>query len=358
MTHQGNTTTAETPHIHITAQHAAQLYAEIEQSQSIILFSHTAPDGDSLGSTLGLMTALESQWPNKRFAVISPDPIDAYLAWMPRRAEVITYLGQEEEALRLVAEADLILHVDHNATHRLRYAPLVEAVKRSPARRIIIDHHLDPESGYALYYSYPGTSSTCQVAYVLLHAMGLREHICSTTATLLLTGIMTDTGRFSYGCYSPQLFAHVGELMERGAQYAYIVDALDNHTPEHVLRLRGYILSQCMQVDRELGAAYFELRAEDYARLGITKGDTEGLVNLPLSIEGVDCACFIREDRDLVKLSLRSIGSFPVNQLAEQAFGGGGHLNAAGAEHHGTLEEAKEIYLSHLRRLREQYPIG
>lgn len=352
------TATTDPCYIHISADHAAQLYAEIEQSQSIILFSHTAPDGDSLGSTLGLMTAMRHQWPSKRFTVISPDPIDAYLAWLPHQQEVISYLGQEEEALQLVEQADLILHVDHNAVHRLRYTPLVEAVKCSPARRIIIDHHLDPEEGYPLYYSYPGTSSTCQVAYVLLHAMGLGEHICPTTATLLLTGIMTDTGRFSYGCYNPQIFAHVGELMERGAQYAYIVDALDNHTPEHVLRLRGYILSECMQVDRELGAAYFELRAEDFQRLGITKGDTEGLVNLPLSIEGVDCACFIREDRDLVKLSLRSIGTFPVNLLAEQAFGGGGHLNAAGAEHHGTLEEAKEIYLSHLRRLREQYPIG
>lgn len=358
MTQASDSTATHSAHIDIPAQHAALLYTEIEQSQSIILFSHTAPDGDSLGSTLALMTALQAEWPAKRFTVVSPDTIDAYLHWLPRRDEVLVYLEQETETLSLIAEADLILHVDHNATHRLRYAPLVEAVKRSPARRIIIDHHLDPEAGYPLYYSYPGTSSTCQVAYVLLHAMGLESRICPTAATLLLTGIMTDTGRFSYGCYSPQLFAHVAELMERGAQYAYIVDALDNHTPEHILRLRGYILSECMQVDRELGLAYFELRAEDFARLGITKGDTEGLVNLPLSIEGVDCACFIREDRDLVKLSLRSIGAFPVNQLAEQAFGGGGHLNAAGAEHHGTIEEAKTIMLEHLRRLRALHPIS
>ena len=339
-------------YISLSIEDAQPLCALIAQRERIVLFSHTAPDGDSLGSTLALMLALRVAYPQKLIQVIAPDGIDAYLEWMPRLDEVLIYLKDEHRALETVAAADLLLHVDHNDVRRLRHQPLIEAAGQSSAPRVMIDHHLEPEQGYDLYYSYPGTSSTCQLVYVLLCRMGLEYCIDEEVATLLLTGIMTDTGRFSYSCHSPQLFEHVAQLMQRGARYAYIVDALDNHTPERTLRLRGHFLSELMQIDRELGAAICLLSREDMDRLGIVKGDTEGLVNLPLSIEGVDCSCFMREDGDLVKISLRSTGSLAVNELASSAFGGGGHLNAAGAEHYGSLEEARQLFLSALRALR------
>ena len=227
-------------------------------------------------------------------------------------------------------------------------------MRESGARRILIDHHLDPEEGCSPCFSYPEASATCELIYLLTQALGWAEHITAETATLLLVGIITDTGRFMYSHLSPELFETTSALLALGADYPLIIDRLSYHNPEAQIRLQGYVLDQRMELYPELGAACLTLTQEELQRFGATKGDTEGLVNIPLSIEGIHCSCFIREDKTQIKLSFRSTGDFPVNELASLAFGGGGHLNAAGAEYQGNIEDAKNIYLCQLEELQRK----
>lgn len=338
-------------YIDLCPTEVARLQTYLESADSIVLLPHTAPDGDALGCTLGLMQMLRLAYPSKRISVISPDPIEQYLAWLPLLGELCIWGGQELGACELIAEADLLIYMDHNQLKRLRHTPLIDAVRESKASRVMIDHHLDPEQGLDLYFSYPGTSSTCELTYRIAAALGLTNYLSVQGATLLLTGMITDTGRFMYGCFAHEVFDTVAKLLSHGAQYAYIVDQLSYHNPLPQLLLQGYILHEKLVLMPELRAAYFELTQAEMQERGISKGDTEGLVNLPLSVEGIDSVCFLREDKDQIKLSLRSIGDFPVNELASRGFGGGGHLNAAGAEHHGTLDEAKNVYLCTLKEI-------
>lgn len=323
----------------------------IENAQTIVLIPHTAPDGDALGSTLGLQRVLALRYPKKAINIISPDHIESYLCWMEGLEYITLYPDLGQRSLDLIHKADLLLHLDHNVISRVRHEALATACRESHSPRVLIDHHLDPSSEFALAFSYPSVSSTCHLIHLLLKALGWDNDIDATAATHLLTGIITDTGRFMYNCSDPELFSSVGELIALGANYTGIVDRLSYHGRLQQLQLQGYALHKKMKLYPELGTAIITLTQDEQHRLDATKGDTEGLANLPLSVEGITSACLIREDRSQIKLSMRSIGSVPVNQVASRGFGGGGHLNAAGAEHRGTIEEAKNIYLYELEQI-------
>ena len=339
---------------HWSVEYTEQLRQHIVGHHNIIILPHTAPDGDALGSTLAWAKVLQAAHPTAKVRVLSPDYIENYISWLPYIDELLIYPRQEEECLKVISEADLLFHLDHNQSSRLRYAPLVNAVELSQAPHILIDHHLDPDPSFSLCFSYPESSATCELVHALILSLGWEQYITAEVATLLLTGLITDTGRFMYSHISPELFASVSDLLARGANYPYIIDRLTYHNPEVQVRLQGYVLDQKLEIYPNLRAACIILTQEELQRFGATKGDTEGLVNIPLTIEGIDCCCFIREDKTQVKLSFRSTGSFPVNQLASLGFGGGGHLNAAGAEHQGSIQEAKNIYLCELRKLRDR----
>lgn len=335
-------------------QDIRQLLDLLQHKQRIVVFPHTAPDGDAIGSVVGWTRTLARVYPDKHFAIISPDRIERYLQGIPHVEDLLIFPEHEAEALRLIAEADLICHLDHNQVSRLRYPVLVEAVRSSEAERLLIDHHLYPEEGFVLSFSYPEYSSTCELVYCILRDMGYAEYISPSIATALVTGIVTDTGRFMYSCFDPKLYQHFSELLALGADYHYVIDQLSYHGTLAELRLKGYMLHEKLEVYPELGAAIMTLSQEEIQARQITKGDTEGLVNIPLSVEGIDCVCFIREDRTQIKLSLRSTGDFPVNEIAMRAFGGGGHLNAAGGEHQGTIDSARALFIETLVRLRSE----
>ncbi|MDO4692987.1 MAG: DHH family phosphoesterase [Porphyromonadaceae bacterium] len=326
----------------------------VATSRRIVILPHTAPDGDALGSTIAFGNVLQSLHPDKNICVISPDPVEQYLSWMPEVDTLLHYATSGDEAIAAIAEADLLIHMDHNQRSRLRYQPLVDAAISSRAPSVLIDHHLYPEAGFTVCFSYPGISSTCELTLRIVQALGWQAHVSPTSSTLLLTGIVTDTGRFMYGCFAPDLYHRVSDLLGLGADYGYIIDRLSYHGRIEQLRAQGYVLHEKLELYPELRAACFVLTQEEMQHLGVSKGDTEGLVNLPLSVEGVDCSCFIREDRGQIKLSFRSTGDFPVNEIASRGFSGGGHLNAAGAEHYGSIEEAKNIYLYQLKCLIEE----
>lgn len=339
----------------LSLEQLEQLVRMLDEATNILILPHTAPDGDALGSTLGLMQILRHRYPNKQIHVISPDPVERYLSWLPLVDELCQWQTQQDEALELIGQADLVLHLDHNRTSRLRYAELIAALEANTSPKILIDHHLYPDEEVALSLSFPRASSTCELVCALMHAIGFAPHICRDAATLLLSGIITDTGRLMYNCFETETFDTVSRLLALGADYPFVIDQLSYHGTLSQLRLQGYVLHQKLVVMPELRAAYFTLDKSEMAAFDISKGDTEGLVNLPLSVEGIDSVCFLREDRDQIKLSFRSIGDFPVNELAMRGFGGGGHLNAAGAEHHGPLDEAKNIYLCELKKLTTEY---
>lgn len=335
----------------LDAQAVLSLREMFGQSQRIVILPHTAPDGDALGATIGLQKILLSLLPQSSCVVISPDPIDQYFRWMPGTEQVAVWGEDEAQCAELIARADLVVQVDHNQTSRLRHPSLVAAVRASAVRRILIDHHLNPEEGFELAFSFPGLSSSCELVYMLIKAAGWAEHITPEVATCLLSGLVTDTGRLMYGCFYPEVFAHFAELLALGADYALIIDRLSYHSSEERLRFHGYAL-QKMELYEELHTAVICISQQEMKALGITRADTEGVVNLPLEIEGVQSACFIREDADQVKLSMRSIGDLAVNVVAERGFGGGGHRNAAGAEcKAGGIAVAKNIYLRELKNL-------
>lgn len=335
-------------------QDIKQLDSLLSTKERIVIFPHTAPDGDALGSTIAWAQTIKRAYPQAKVSIVSPDKIERYLRGIPHIEEITLFPEQEELALSLIAEADLLCHLDHNQISRLRYAPLVETVRCSKAERILIDHHLYPEVGFSLVFSYPKFSSTCELVYCLLRELGHKALITPSVATALVTGIITDTGRFMYGCFDPQLYQHFSELLALGADYHYVIDQLSYHGSLAELKLKGYILHEKLEVYTDLGAAIITLSQQEIQERQITKGDTEGLVNLPLSVEGIDCVCFIREDKTQIKLSLRSIGALPVNEIAMRAFGGGGHLNAAGGEHQGSIETARILFLETLQQLRRE----
>ncbi len=341
--------------IKVETEKVKELKQLLEDRQRIVLLPHTSPDGDALGATGAFAEVLKAVYSQKEIFIVSPDDVDDYLAWLPIDENFVSFYGNKEKAIKLIEEADLILHLDHNQVKRVRYPELIDAVyQNKEAKRVLIDHHEFPDKDFDLIFSYPELSSTCELVFMLLKGLVWEEHISPKTSTLLLSGMVTDTGRFMYACFYPQIFQHLSELLVLGADYPMIIDRLSYHNKEEQLRLQGYMLNNKLELYPELGTAILTLSQAEMQERGISKGDTEGLVNLPLTIKGINSSCFIREDKSQIKLSLRSIGDFPVNELAMRAFGGGGHLNASGGEFQGSIDEAKNIYLYELKALLEQ----
>lgn len=323
----------------------------ISEAKDILILPHTGPDGDALGSTMALALGIEQRFRDKRVHLLSPTPVESYLAWMLPFHKVAIWQGAE--MLSDYAEVDLIGHLDHNTLGRLRHEPLKEFVQTSGIKRFLIDHHLFPETNVDLMFSLPEASSTCEMLYWLLKEMNWE--ITPAMASCLLTGIITDTGRYLYSCSSPSTFTATSELLALGADLAYINDRLNYHAPISFLKIQSYALLNKLKIDHDRGCGIITLRLEELDRYGASPGETEGLVNSPLNIEGIQVSCFLRETPHFIKVSLRSMGDFPVNEVARLGFGGGGHLNAAGAEFYGTMEAAERKFLDSYDVIMKEY---
>jgi phosphoesterase RecJ-like protein len=307
-----------------------------------------SPDGDAIGSSLGLYHFLESQ--GKTVHVIVPNVFPDFLRWMPGSKDILLYDRYRDFSNKLLAEADVICCLDFNALKRIEdMAPAVEA---SSARKLLLDHHLHPEEFCQITMSYPQISSTSELVFRLICRMGYFSDISEEGAACIYTGMMTDTGGFTYNSNNREIYFIIGELLSKGIDKDAIYRKVYHTYSESRLRLMGYVLSH-MTVYADCNAALISLTNEEQKQFDYLKGDSEGFVNIPLTIKNVCLSCFLREDRErpLIKISLRSTGSFPCNQLAAEFFHGGGHLNASGGEYSGTMEEAK----AHLERALEQY---
>lgn len=312
-----------------------------ERADKIVIVSHVSPDGDAVGSSLGLAHFLGSQ--DKTVNVIVPNAFPDFLKWMPGSKDILLYDRYKEFADKLIAEADVICCLDFNALKRIE--EMGHAVAASPARKILIDHHLHPEDFCQIVISHPEISSTSELVFRLICRMGYYSDISLQGAECIYTGMMTDTGGFTYNSNNREIYFIISELLLKGIDKDDIYRKVYNTYSESRLRLMGFVLSN-MRVYREYNSALISLTKEEQSKFDYVKGDSEGFVNIPLSIKNVRFSCFLREDTEkrMIKISLRSVGTFPCNKLAAEFFNGGGHLNASGGEFSGTMEEAIKVF--------------
>ena len=313
-----------------------------ERADKIVIVSHVSPDGDAIGSSLGLWHFLNSQ--DKNVHVIVPNAFPDFLKWMPGAKEVIQYNRYKEFADKLIMEADVICCLDFNVLSRID--EMEEIVRVSPGRKMIVDHHLYPGDFARIVISHPQISSTSELVFRLICQLGNFSDITKEAAECIYTGMMTDTGGFTYNSNDREIYLIIGELLSKGMDEGESYRNVFNTHSEGRLRLMGYVLYEKMQVFPQFNAALITLTREEQKKFQYKKGDTEGFVNMPLSMKGICFSVFLREDteKDMIKVSLRSVGTFPCNEVAAEFFGGGGHLNASGGEFYGPMEEAVALF--------------
>ncbi|MDR0394399.1 MAG: bifunctional oligoribonuclease/PAP phosphatase NrnA [Tannerella sp.] len=318
-----------------------KLKTYIDKGDKFVIVSHEMPDGDAIGSSLGLYHYLMS-FDKKSIKVIVPNRFPAFLKWMPGAIDVILYEQYPDFATQLINEADVVFCLDLNAIKRL--GKMADAVAASDARKIMIDHHPDPDDFCKMIVSYPEMSSTSELVFRIICALGDIDLIEKEAAECIFTGMMTDTGSFGYSSNNAEIYIIVSELIKKGIDKDEIYRKVNQVYSEHRLRLMGYVLYEKMKIYPDKKTAMFVLSQEELNRFRYKSGDTEGFVNLPLSIGEISFSIFFREETNLIKISMRSTGDFPCNRFAAEYFNGGGHKNASGGEFYGTLEEAVKVF--------------
>lgn len=316
----------------------------IKECDKVVLTGHVRPDGDAIGSTLGLCHLLRSI--GKEAMVVVPDLPPKSLSFMPGIRDIAVYTRHDPYCQRLVDEADLIICCDFNAFKRLDHlAPLIEEAK---CRKILLDHHQEPDMKCNLMFSFPEMSSTCELAFRIIAAAGFYSDLNEAGAECLLTGIETDTKNFRVNCSDPEIFEVVKYLMEKGVDRLKIAKEAVFTSSFDSLRIKSYAIAEKMEIFPSHRCALITLDKDELKRFGYERGDTEGLVDTPLEIKGVIYSVFLREDSDCIKISARSCMNFPVSEICKDLFGGGGHIMAAGGEFYGTLAECKAKFISSL----------
>lgn len=320
----------------LSKSEADALSRSIDDARRIVVVCHVAPDGDAIGSSLALWHTLRGL--GKDVFVVVPDACPASLRFLNGYKDILVYTRYTEFAQQLLENADLIFCLDFNEPKRVD--KMEAALTASKARKILIDHHLHPAPFCDMTISHPEISSTCEVLFRVICSLGLFEQMGVDAASAIYTGMMTDTGNFTYNSNYPEIYITIAELIKKGIDKDWIYARIHNTNSENKLRLNGYAIAQKMEVFPEQCAALITLSQNELNQYNYQKGDTEGLVNVPLSMEHILFSAFLREESNLIKISLRSKGSFPANKIASDYFNGGGHLNAAGGEFYGTLQEA------------------
>ena len=317
-----------------------QVFKHITRSDNIVITTHLSPDGDALGSSLALYHFLQRK--GKNVKIIVPNSFPYFLKWMEGANKILVHEFVSHEVQLAISEADLIFSLDYNTLKRIgQVAPLVEKAK---AKKILIDHHLFPDTSFDVIVSYPPISSTCELIFRFFWQKGLYGEMSRTEAECIYCGMMTDTVTFTCNASNPEIYEIISLLLRKGVDKDTIYSNVNNNFTEDRFRLLGFTLSQRMKIYPELHSALIYLSIDDQSQFNLKKGDTEGFVNYPLNIKDIIFSTFIREDKELIKLSFRSQKTFPSNEFAAEFFNGGGHLNASGGEFYGKLEDAIERF--------------
>ncbi len=319
--------------------------------KKIALVAHKNPDGDTIGATLAMYHFLKKR--GHIVEMVVPNHFPDFYQWMPGIKSMLVYDSVAKQVKKILTEADIIFCLDFNNFDRV--GTMSEALKKSRAIKILIDHHLEPSGEFDHYFSIINTSSTGELVYEFINEIDEIEIIDRNVAVCLYTCIMTDTGSFSYSCNNRRTYEITADLIGRGVDAGKIHKFVYDTFSEHRLRLLGFSLSERMLVWDEWNTAVIYLTKSDLQQFRYHVGDTEGLVNFPLSIKHINLAILITEKEDALRLSFRSKGAFSVNQLARANFDGGGHKNAAGGNSklnlQETLDKLKEVLAQYKKDL-------
>ena len=327
------------------SKYTKELSKLFSSKENILLICHINPDGDAIGAQLALYHYLKAS--GKKVEMLSPNYLQEFLKWMDGAELINIFIKDRKRGMSLIADSDLIIMVDFNQLSRLGEAE--EFVTASTAEKIIIDHHLDPSDFASLIISEPSFCATAELVFELVTEINGKEFLDKAYAEAVYVGIITDTGNFVHGVYTADTLRVVASLLEQGVEKNKILNLIYNNFSSDRMRLQGFALNSRMVVLPEYGTAYIYLSRNDLKEYNHVKGDTEGFVNMPLSIKGIVFTTMFIEKEGFVKLSFRSKGTFPSNEFASENFSGGGHMNASGGEFHDTLENTIEYFLKVLK---------
>lgn len=313
----------------------------IYDADRIAVIAHAAPDGDAIGASLALYHFLFSI--DKETTVIYPDQFPSFLAWLHGTEKALIYEKQPDEVKEVLDSVDLIICVDFNEIKRV--GNLKDLLENTKADKILIDHHPNPDlEPWKVAMSYPQIASTSELVFRFICRSGHASEINKYCAEAIYTGMMTDTGGFTFNSNNTEVYYIIGELIRKGINKDEIYRKVFNNYTADRMRLMGYLLANKMKIYPEYKTALITLTAEEQSQFNFQKGDSEGFVNMPLSIEGVIFSVFFKEDPDKIKVSLRSQGTFPVNAFSANYFNGGGHVNAAGGESYMSMDETLQLF--------------
>ena len=303
----------------------------------VVITTHQKPDGDAMGSSLGLMHFLQKL--GHTVTVISPTNWAAFLNWMPGTKSVVDFELKRQLADGIIREADWIFCLDFNNLPRTKN--MEASLLAANATRILIDHHQEPqEEAFHYGISIPSKSSTCEMVYDFIVESGYKDLIDVTIAECLYTGVMTDTGSFRFPVTSSAVHSMVAELKKTGLEHQKVHDHIYDSYLENRLRFTGHVLLNRMNVLYEFNTVLIAIPKNDLLRFNIQTGDTEGLVNYPLSILGIKMVAIVIDRDEERKWSFRSKGNVDVNTFARKFFQGGGHFHASGGKSTESLDEA------------------
>lgn len=327
----------------------------LAEPKKVVILTHRNPDGDAIGSSLALYHLLKKQ--GHEPVVVCPSEYPGFLEWMDGVHQMVIYDADIDLAKAEIESGDVFFCLDFNALDRIdKVGEILEPIAKP---KVMIDHHLEPESFPDFLLSDTTASSTSELIYDFIQLMGWEALLDVKIGECIFTGIVTDTGSFKYST-SPKLYRTVASLVELGVNDYLLQDLITNSQEEKHLRLLGHCLFNRMEILEEYRTGIITLTKEDYARFDIQRGDTEGIVNYILRIRGIIMAVFITEQPTIVKISLRSKGDFSVQEIAQKHFKGGGHKNASGGASFiglkATLKKFRELlpeYREALNRINE-----
>ena len=319
-----------------------ELRAMLELPRKVVILSHTNPDGDAIGSSLAWAEVLKRH--GHQVTCVIPNKYPYYLEFMPGIESVVIFKNDSDcEAEKAVKEADVIFCLDFHSMSRLdKLGEIIDANQH--AKRVLIDHHLDPSEDFDLMLSYPKASSTCYLVALIVENMYDTESITPTMAENLFVGMMTDTGNFAFSSVTPDLFRMVSVLAATGISIPTIHNNVYNSFSEGRARLFGFVINRKMRIFHNGTVAHMSLTEDEMRRFWFQQGDSEGFVNYPLTIKKMKMSAMFTEHNDFIRVSLRSRGDIDVNVFAQRYFNGGGHKNAAGGKSFMTMDETIKHY--------------
>jgi len=329
----------------------SEIFGSLQSPANVVITFHQKPDADAMGSALALYHFLTGL--GQSVTVISPTNWASFLNWMPAARSVIDFESQQDRGSNLLRQAEWIYCLDFNVLDRTKNMEPV--IRSSPAKRVLIDHHQQPRAeDFDFGISDPTKSSTSEMIYDFIIASGYPDKISPATAECLYAGVMTDTGSFRFTSTSASVHRMVADLKDRGLQHSVIHEQLFDNFLENRFRFFGNVLLNRMEVFYEYNAALITIPQADLIRYNVKTGDTEGLVNFPLSIKGIRLAAIIIDRGDERKSSFRSKGGFDVNTFARKYFNGGGHFSAAGGRNSEPLDEVVKKFKAALKENQQE----